>query len=64
MIQDDDVNHKGKYFWREWNKTIFLNHIFDLYPYSFTQIQVYALFDYGVKFRIQRVLTLEISVKL
>jgi hypothetical protein len=23
-IQDDDVNHNGKYFWRENKKTIFL----------------------------------------
>jgi hypothetical protein len=37
-IRDDDVNHKSKHFWREMKKTIFLNHIFDLYPYRFTQI--------------------------
>jgi hypothetical protein len=37
-VQDDDVNHKGKYFWRKKNKCTFLNYIFDLSPYRFTQI--------------------------
>jgi len=36
-IQDDDVT-RGKYRWKEKKKTTFLNCIFGLSPYMFTQM--------------------------
>jgi hypothetical protein len=61
MIEDDDVNHKGKYFWRERKTTKFFNHIFALSPYRFTQISSVGS---CCKFHVQWLPTLEIWVNL